>query len=456
MYKMYKPKLAGVPACDLEKVKLNINGELINFNISYYNLLNDYFKDLQVHNVIHTYHSGLRKNIYDYTPDISFYIDNNYLLSLNCQNFLKQCVNEGFVFMASTATEKIETKLVLFIFVEFSDGNTQYLLDGYVKTLEDFKTDSMKKLWKTMFNQNSIKTIELEEMNTKVEVILNTNIKTIDLEETVEVNLDIKIKPEDQIGRIKICKTPYHPNYFNIFVIMDLDKTSYLSKNDVTKLEDKKFFIDEYEVFGKTAISNEYFRYKMMIRPGMYWAIRRLQRISQLHLMTAGDIHFARQAVIEANKKKWISTNDITTDNEKSLEDVHIPLANLVSCRDRIKLAAPKIFERSLPFAVFMKEYGLTSENLPILCIDDSINAWDTSIQKNVIPISVFQPLNNSHEDILKIVEKIEKCAQLYFNQLIYELFKDYDTSIIELNIDFQTFVNALKKINIVDIFNTL
>ena len=74
---------------DLKKLPLNINGELINFNIYYYNLLNEYFKDLQVHNVIQTYHSGLRKNIYDYTPDISFYIDNNYLLSLNCQHFLK-------------------------------------------------------------------------------------------------------------------------------------------------------------------------------------------------------------------------------------------------------------------------------------------------------------------------------------------------------------------------------
>ena len=360
--------------------------------------------------------------------------------------------------MVSTETDKIENHPVLFLFVEFGAGNTQYLLDGFVKTLEEVKSDSMKKLWTTMFNQNVIKTIDSEEMNTKVEVTLETN---IDLEENVKLNLNIKIKPEipklkDKLGTIKICKTPYHPDIFNLFVTMDLDKTAYLSKDDVIKPEDTKFFIDEYEVSGQTAISNEYFRYKMMIRPGMYWAIRRLQRIAKLHLLTAGDIHFARTAVIEANNKKWESTKDITTINEPVLEDVNISLTNLVSCRDRIKYAAPKIFERSYPFAIFMSEYGLKSEHIPALCIDDSINAWEKSIQKNVIPISVFQPLNNSHEDILKIVEKIEKCSELYFNQLISELFKEYDSSIIELNIDFKTFVNALKKVNIVDILKSL
>jgi hypothetical protein len=205
-----------------------------------------------------------------------------------------------------------------------------------------------------------------------------------------------------------------------------------------------------------TAISNEYFLYKMMIRPGMYWAIRRLQRIGQLHLLTAGDIHFARRAVIKANEKKWSSKEDITTINEQNLEDVFVPLTNLVSCRDRKKFAAPKTFQRSLPFAVFMEEYGLTSQNLPILCIDDMVSAWDKSIQPNVIPISVFQPLNNSYEDILNIVEKIEKSSELYFNQLLSELFKDCDPSITELNIDFETFTNALKKVNIVDILKGL
>jgi hypothetical protein len=318
--------------------------------------------------------------------------------------------------MASTKTEKTENDLVVFLFVEFSPGNIRYLLDGYVKTLEEVKHDCMEKLWKTMFNQ----------------------VKTTDLK------------------TIKICKIPYHPDYFNLFVIMDLDKTAYLSGDDVINPDDKKFFIDHYEVSGMTAISNEYFRYKMMIRPGMHWAIRRLQRISELHLLTAGDIHFARRAVIQANEKKWSSKEDITTKDEPNLEDVFIPLTNLNSTRDRIKFAAPKTFERSLPFSVFMEEYGLTSENLPVLCIDDTITAWDKSIQPNVIPISVFQPLNNSHVDILNIVEKIEKCSELYFNQLLSELFKDCDPSITELNIDFETFITALKKVNIVDILKGL
>ena len=58
--------------------------------------------------------------------------------------------------MVSTETDKIENHPVLFLFVEFGAGNTQYLLDGFVKTLEEVKSDSMKKLWTTMFNQNVI------------------------------------------------------------------------------------------------------------------------------------------------------------------------------------------------------------------------------------------------------------------------------------------------------------
>lgn len=381
-----------------------------------------------MHTVENTYLSGVRKTVYDYPSDISLYI-NKFWLTDNVNNYLKQCVNQSFVFTAKKSNT-LKKDLLLFFFVEFEPGNERYLLDGYVKSLEDIKHNSMKKFFNTMFNTNETA----------------VNIKLDVTEETVNIKLDVTV------DKIHICKVAYHPDYFKLFVFMDLDKTAYLSKADVIKKEDLKYFIDEYEVSGKMAISDEFFTYKMMIRPGMYWAIRRLQRISELSLLTAGDLHFARNAVIIANLRKWVSTKDITTDNEQNLQDTSIQPTNLFSCRDRLKYAAPKNFERCLPFANFINEYGLTLNDLPVLGIDDSLPAWDVVVRPHVIPISVFQPLNNSHTDILKIVEIIEKTTELYFNTLIAELFKDSDPSITELHIDVERLVKALKKVKIIDI----
>lgn len=116
-----------------------------------------------------------------------------------------------------------------------------------------------------------------------------------------------------------------------------------------------------------------------------------------------------------------------------------IPLTRVFSVRNHAKRAAPKTFERALPFAQHLAH----GAGCAILAVDgvkvslqcpsffslifsllpsDDPGAWDISVRHHVIPISPFQPFNNSHEHLLHVVWLIEQSAQHFFDAVHHHL----------------------------------
>lgn len=97
------------------------------------------------------------------------------------------------------------------------------------------------------------------------------------------------------------------------------------------------------------AITNERFGHRMMIRPGCHLFLRRLLQIAEVSVVTAGDLHYARQGVARANDRNWVSSIDESLRGVE-IVDVKIPLERVFSVRNHPKKAAPKTFDRALPF----------------------------------------------------------------------------------------------------------
>ena len=121
-------------------------------------------------------------------------------------------------------------------------------------------------------------------------------------------------------------------------------------------------------------------------------------------------------------------------------------MTRVFSVRNHAKRAAPKTFERALPFAEHMTAgagcavlavdgttaslwwlvvvFGCDPLTVVVVacacvraCADDP-GAWDVSVRHHVIPISPFQPLNNSHDHLLHVVSLIERAAHNFFAAL--------------------------------------
>lgn len=312
--------------------------------------------------------SSVRLLLYNQTPCISLSVS-LHSLHFRVAALLRECVCMSTVIVFSTTKDFTKDQQVLFLFVEFPPGQDMFLIDGYINTTKEIYTEGLKWMWNYMF----------------------PNI----------------------VDNIMDGLVPYHPDNHKLFVILDLDKTLFLSDDD-SRHEQRHAFINDFEIAGNMAITNERFQHRVMIRPGCYWFLRRLQRIAEIFVVTAGDLHYARAAVTHANACKWKSSKDITTDNEQQLEDVSIPLTRVFSVRNHAKRAAPKTFERALPFAPFMTQ----GAGCAVLIVDDDPGAWDVSVRHHVIPISPFQPLNNSHEHLLHVIHLIEQAGQQFFNNI--------------------------------------
>jgi hypothetical protein len=330
--------------------------------------------------------SCVRLLLYEQTSYISLSVS-VYSLYYSVAAFLRECVCMSTVIVLSNTKEVNEDQQVLFLFVEFSPGQDMFLLDGYINTIRDIRADCLNWMWKHMF----------------------PNIK-------------------DNIQDVLI---PYDPTIHKLFVILDLDKTLFLSDAD-SKEEQRHAFISDFEIAGNMAITNERFQHHVMIRPGCHWFLWRLQQIAEIFVVTAGDLHYARNAVIYANARNWISSKD--TNNEEHHQNVSIPLSRVFSVRNQIKRAAPKTFERALPFAPFMTQ----GAGCAVLVVDDDPGAWDVSVRRHVIPISPFQPLNNSHEHLLRVVQLIEQASQNFFNYIYTNINKMTITD--DTKISFQFF----------------
>lgn len=443
--------------------------------------------------------SGERWNLYHKeTPaDISL-SGQLYTLPVLVHAFLRECVCMSTVFVLSTTKEIGKKQSVMLAFVEFPPGQDKFLIDAYcIDSLEDHQLECINSLWLHVFPQL---TYNIDDSLTKViaekadqiagkrqiaQFPITDMLAAPDSEHLAKIMVEqehhhqLSIQQEIQViarllmqnaiplsqeqqkqlgGRMNVLideyqkiekhlqyipHGPYHPQTHKLTVILDLDKTLFLSDADA-RVGQKHAFISDYEISGSMAITNERFQHQMMIRPGCYWFLRRLHQVANVYAVTAGDLHYARAAVTHANARKWISKKDITTDLEdfEKLPDVFIPLTHVFSLRNHAKRAAPKTLERALPWV----QYMISSAGGTVLIVDDDPGAWDVAVRHHVIPISPFQPLNNSHENLLHVVWLIEMAAQRLFTNFHADLAKmSHETPIehpmpIGLQVDVQFF----------------
>ena len=123
---------------------------------------------------------------------------------------------------------------------------------------------------------------------------------------------------------------PNRQSPHKLFVLLDLDKTLFLSDADA-KEEQRHLFVGDYEIGGLMAITNERFGHRMMIRPGCHLFLRRLLQIAEVSVITAGDLHYARQGVARANDRNWVSSIDESLRGVE-IVDVYVPIIYLCLC----------------------------------------------------------------------------------------------------------------------------
>ena len=175
------------------------------------------------------------------------------------------------------------------------------------------------------------------------------------------------------------------------------------------------------------AVTDEGFRHRMMLRPGAHKFLERVMAVAEVGVVTAGDLHYARAAVGTANDRAWatgspdesLPATDTTavlpnglTPVRPGLPDVRIPLTHVFSVRHQPKHALSKTFARALPFVPLLHASGAP---VPVLAVDDDPFAWDQSCRHQVLPISPFQPTNNSPACLLHLAGVIERAAAEYF-----------------------------------------
>ena len=325
--------------------------------------------------------SGIRMLLYNKSPCISLSVHICYTYP-SVVVLIRECICMSNILVLSTQEEVTDDTPVLFVFAEFPPGQNMLLLDGYIDTIGNIRKQALQMMWSLMFPALY-----------------------------------------DRLPCVLVPKAPYHHQSHKLIVLLDLDKTLFLSDADA-RVEQRHAFIGDFEIAGNMAITNDRFQHRMMIRPGCYWFLRRLAQIAEIFVITAGDLHYARAAVTHANMRSWISSKDVTTDGQQDLPNVSIPLTRVFSVRNHAKYASKKTFERALPFSPFMPN----GANCAVLAVDDDVGAWAPECRSNVIPISPFQPLNNSHEHLLSVVYLIEQAAERFFNDIHTDLNKLFDT----------------------------
>jgi len=187
------------------------------------------------------------------------------------------------------------------------------------------------------------------------------------------------------------------------FVLLDLDKTLIVTYTDT---RNKKAFYKNFTVEGIQLISNCYFEYDIMIRPGAHWFLHRLQQFANVFIITAGDINYAQQIVNGANALNWLTPFDPVTYTCST--PVTIPISNVISVRHEHQDFIKKTFSHVLPFH-FVNQEQL--KKLRLIAVDDDLCAWNPSVnyaQSHVISIEPFHSNNRSCRDLISIVEAVE------------------------------------------------
>lgn len=289
------------------------------------------------------------------------------------KNLLRSSVSISTVLVFSYSKDlPAEDDLVLLAFVEFSNKNTEILLDLYHTTLREMNARS------TCYIQE-----ELPIQAAQKEHVVDIEAQVSDATVPVEV---VKYKPD---------------------VVLDLDKTLLLSNVDGKK--DQKDIV----IGGYMAVTDDQFYHTLKLREGAHRFLRELSTFANVYVLTAADVHYARAAVGAANERKWTTDSPDDSKPQGDVPNVCIPITHVFSSRHSPKRALPKTFHRVLPFMPFLERqantYGGTKR---IFAVDDDITAWEPSCRDDVIVIPPCNPDHNDPSDLLSILDKIKQaCA---------------------------------------------
>lgn len=187
--------------------------------------------------------------------------------------------------------------------------------------------------------------------------------------------------------------TDYKP-----MVFLDLDKTLYICEADCLA----NSFQTDYVISGMMAITKSLgFQFRMMIRHGAHRFLQRLSKLATVFCITAGDLHYAREAVAQANACHWVSTTDPSLEGY-TIEPVHIPLDHVYSVRN-----CKESFIRKT-FAHVIYTTQAKQDCVPMVAIDDDVSAWNPSDRHHVLSIPPFYPSTNSPIELLTIMDALE------------------------------------------------
>lgn len=342
------------------------------------------------------------------------------------------------VFPVSTEPNPSPEVRQQFFFTEFHPDQDLILADGHDISIKDLRIICLDWMWERMFPK-----------------------RELDHELFATTPFSHENDEPMPLHNMQVTTTTYDHEAQKLFVVLDMDKTLLVSNPDYTEHCKRCYklhctFREHFMISGHMAINNDWFQYNMMLRPGVYWFLHRLKRVAEIFVESAGDLHYVRTAITHANARWWVLPRgqDPTTDdlwvlmepNEEITagmlvevdpsnpsvrykftgKPVSIPLTRIFSVRQRARYCyvtgtcatVPKTFDRVLPFAQFMT----SGANTAVLSVDDDPEAWDVKDRRHVIPISPFQPCNNSHEDLLHVVWLIEEAAKRYYNHIHHML----------------------------------
>lgn len=188
-------------------------------------------------------------------------------------------------------------------------------------------------------------------------------------------------------------KVEYKP-----IVCLDLDKTLYICDQDCAS----SGFKSDVAIKTTLALDKTAIHHHMMIRPGAHMFLKRLLKLARVYCITAGDLHYAREAVTQANLIHWSSCIDSSLPEGYVLEPVHIPIENVISVRNCKPSFISKTFSHVIPL------YHSKSNCVPMIAVDDDITAWNVSDRSNVVKITPFYPSNTLPHALLKIIDALE------------------------------------------------
>ena len=359
------------------------------------------------------------------------------------------CTSTVLVFSPRSEPPALEDP-VLLAFVEFAEGNETILLDGYLTSLRAMQTHAVAFQQHAMHPPAAIAAARASLVAAAAAGAASFGAATVapplaadeadeteadDAGDTVTRSLAVAVAPAAPASVPPAAAAgsapalpPYTPATHRLFVLLDLDKTLLLSDADC-RVDQRPLFVPDTEIGGKMAATDDGFRHRMMLRPGAHTFLRRLMAVAEVGVVTAGDLHYARAAVGAANDRAWATGSpdeslpalpDATTailpngltPVRQGLPDVRIPLTHVFSVRHQPKHALPKTFARALPFVPLLHASGAP---VPVLAVDDDPFAWDQSCRHQVLPVSPFQPTNNSPARLLHLAEVIERAAAGYF-----------------------------------------